>query len=82
MVSSVLQVRGGPENQGTLTWGFPEEAKVEPRPSKEDEEKKGSVFHVEATECAEEEARKQSMVKELKAAQCGWVTAYADLKRA
>lgn len=32
---------------------------MESRPSKEDEKKKGSVFHVEAPECAEEQARKQ-----------------------
>lgn len=76
------QVRGGPENQGSLTRGFPEEAKVEPRPSKEDEKKKGSVFHVEAAECAEEQARKQPCGQGLKEVQCGWVTAWADLKRA
>lgn len=67
------QVRGRPENQGTLTRGFPEEVKAEPKSGKGDERKKRSVFHAEAAECAETWRQESSpMVKELKEVQCSW----------
>lgn len=59
MVSSVKS-RGRPENQGTLTRGFPEEVKTEPKPGKGDERKKRSVFHAEAAECAETQRQESS----------------------
>lgn len=60
-----------------MTQGFPEEVTAEPRHGKEDERKKRSV-------AAEYEAQKQESsptVKELRKVQCGWVTAWEDLKK-
>lgn len=77
------QVRGRLENQGILTWGFPEEVKAEPKPGKGDERKKRSVFLAEAAECAETRRQESSpTVKELEEVQCSWVIPWADLKRA
>lgn len=75
------QVRGRLENQGILTWGFPEEVKAEPKPGKGDERKKRSVFLAEAAECAETRRQESSpTVKELEEVQCSWVIPWADLK--
>lgn len=57
--------------------------KAEPRPRKEGERKKTSVFHAAAAECAEAQRQESSpMFKELRKVQCSWLTAWEDLKRA